>query len=39
MALLGIILLLLCLLFLGYIILRDGPKKTEEQTKGNTDGK
>jgi uncharacterized alpha/beta hydrolase family protein len=36
--LLGIILLLLCLLFLGYIILRDGPKKTDQQPKGKTDG-
>jgi uncharacterized alpha/beta hydrolase family protein len=39
MNLLGIILLLLCLLFLGYIILRDTqPKKTDQQPKGRTDG-
>jgi hypothetical protein len=39
MNLLGIILLLLCLLFLGYIILWDGPKKPDQQTKGNDSGK
>ena len=40
MILLGIILLVLCLLFLGYIILRDGPKKeTDKQPKGKTNGK
>jgi uncharacterized alpha/beta hydrolase family protein len=39
MTLLGIILLVLCLLFLGYIIMRDGPtKKTDQQPKGKTDG-
>ena len=36
MALLGIILLVLCLLFLGYMILRDAPKPNEKE---KTDGK
>ena len=37
MSLLGIILLVLCLLFLGYMILRDAPKSTKHEEK--SDGK
>ena len=38
MALLGIILLLLCLLFLVYMILRDVPTRLPKQPKGKTSG-
>ena len=39
MALLGIILLVLCLIFLMFIILRDTKPKASDSPKGESDGK